>query len=147
MTVQDLWQAKVAAVAGFASGPVMMLDDEKERDKRLASLLAVLEMEHDAMGESVHRHPSQGSAISQIRPRTNMASIVGSTIHASNSRINWYELVDWLRAHPGVTKTLIYDDMHTVVVTAGRTRKKFPDLDVMTERREGSSGAVLLMAP
>lgn len=148
MTAELLWTAKANALASFVGGPAIMIDDDTERDRRLVSVLVVIEMEYEAMQADLLHHGAltgirREHSVTPIRPRE-AVNLKSETIHASNTRINWGELVEMLRANPGVVKTLLYDDMHTAVVTASRTHRKYPDVDAMTERRTGASGAVIL---
>src|SRR5665213_2886618 len=124
----ELWRAKVDVIAAFASGPGIMIEDNDERDDRIASMLGIIDLEWE--GTSLPR----SATISPIR---------GGEIHASNTQINWPKLVERMRAEPGVPVKLLYDRMHTAVVTATRTRRNYPDVTTMTERR-GDAGLLIL---
>jgi hypothetical protein len=136
----ELWQAKVRVLAGFASGPAMLLEDD-ERDDRAASLLALVEMEYEAT--------SATARLTSVRSQTtaSITNIHDGEIHASNGKINWPELIDHIRAHPHLTIRLLYDKHHTAVVTAGRvnnrTNSQFDGITALTERR-GDAGVVIL---
>ena len=136
-----LLEGKASIIAAFASGPAIMIEDDRLRDSRLAGLLAVYEMECE----------STSSSITQLRPKSAvtqslLARVVplrGDELHASNTRINWPALIDEIRDNPGVSKTLVYDDHHVAVVTVSRQRQKYPDVHFMSERR-GDGGAVVI---
>ena len=138
-----LLKSKADIIAAFASGPGVMIEDDRVRDRRLAGLLAVYEMEYESTLASITqlRPPSASvtpASLARILP------LRGDEMHASNTRINWPALIDELHDHPGVSKTLVYDDHHVAVVTASRQRQKYPDIDFMSERRD-DGGAVVVV--
>lgn len=134
----ELWRAKVSIIAGFASSPAMMIDDPDERDARVASLLVLCEIEYEET-ESVASLATSKVASSVAT----ISDIHGGEIHASNSLINWPDLIDFVKKHPSKPVTLKYDKHHTAVVTAGRTNKKYQGITALAERR-GDAGVVIL---
>lgn len=133
MTI-ELFQAKADVIAAFAAGPAIILPDERERDSRIASLLALVEMEWEGTMEHVVK----------VRPvEASITAIYPSEIHGSNSKIKWEELVGYLRSYPDKQVIVRYDKMHTATVTAGMVRRKWPDIYPFTER-QGEEGIVTL---
>lgn len=144
----ELWQAKASVIAAFAGGPGIMIDDERERDHRIANLLALVEMEFETPQPGTIAAARATVSALQASTRSARATVVDinhGEIRASNSQINWNDLIDHVLAHPGKQFTLLYDKFHTAVVTASRQRTRFSDVDFMTERR-GDQGAVILTA-
>ena len=133
----ELWRAKAAAIAAFASGPGIMIDDDDERDARIASIIVLIDIEYESTTPS--------TAISQLRTR-NLATVTDihtGEIHASNSKINWSELLASMRKDPEKPVRLLYDKHHTAVVTAGKVNKSYEGFSAFTERR-GDSGLVII---
>lgn len=142
-TSVELWRAKVEVIASFAGGPAMMIDDESERDRRVASLLALVEIEYSDVERPSDPTPIR-SLVGTARPSpARIIPITGEELHVANTKINWPTLIETLRSHPHKSKTLIYDKMHTATVTAGRVRMKWPEILCETERR-GEKGALIL---
>ncbi len=135
----ELWRAKADAIAAFAGGPAMMIDDVDERDSRIASILVLIDIEYEAAIADARITP-----IAATRSAT-ITDIHKGEIHASNSQINWGELVEYLVTHPSKNVRLKYDKHHTAVVTAGRTNKKYPSITALCER-DGDAGIVILSA-
>jgi hypothetical protein len=135
----ELWRAKASAIAAFAMGPGVMIIDDDERDARIASILVLLDIEYEST-ESTTR-------LSTLRTVTSatITDIHAGEIHASNSQINWSELVDQIRANPSKPVKLLYDKHHTAVVTAARVNKDREGVSAFTERR-GDSGIVIITA-
>jgi hypothetical protein len=134
MTTLDLFHAKADVIAAFAGGPAIMIEDDSERDRRIASMLALVEMEWEPVDE--------------IKVLTRPIARIGNDVsrhefNASTTRVNWASLIDELRANPGVSKVVIYDEMHTAVVRAKGIELKYRGVTAMTERR-GDAGAIIL---
>ena len=134
----ELWRAKAAAIAAFASGPGIMIDDDDERDARIASIIVLIDIEYESAAEST-------TAVSQLRSKqlATITDIHAGEIHASNSKINWSELRASMKENPERPVRLLYDKHHTAVVTAGRINKSFDGFSAFTQRR-GDSGLVII---
>ena len=131
----ELWRAKVEVIAGFACGPAIMIDDDDERDARIASLLALVEIEFEST-------ETNGST-ARRRTMASITDIHAIEINASNSQIDWPSLIEWLSEHPNEQRVLRYDKHHTAIVTAGRVNKKYKGITALSERR-GDAGVVIL---
>lgn len=115
-----------------------MIDDDDERDARIASIIVLIDIEYESS-------TSQSASVSQLRSRSlaTITDIHAGEIHASNSKINWSELRASMRADPEKPVKLLYDKHHTAVVTAGRINKSFDGFSAYTQRR-GESGLVII---
>jgi hypothetical protein len=132
----ELLRAKAAAIAAFASGPGIMIDDDDERDARLTSILVFIEIEFES---------TETPRLSSLRSKqlATITDIHAGEIHASNSKINWSELRSSMRKDPEKPVRLLYDRYHTAVVTAGKINKTYDGFTAFTERR-GDSGLVII---
>jgi hypothetical protein len=148
---EEVFRAKAQIIAAFASGPAIMIVDDIERDARIASMLALVEMEAEVcqLNNETMQITTKSTLTSEPRPITSIAksdtSLFGKEIHMSQSnvRLRWGELVEWLRTHPNSVQVLRYDRHHTAIVTASRQREYYRDIDFMVEK-DGLEGVLTL---
>jgi len=138
--VTDLFEAKALVLAAFARGPAIMLE-ERDRDKRLVSLLTVVEMEWESTQRD-ERHERQSSTVTSIHVKGTVAS-VGPVVDASRGKVNWTRIFADLRSRPGSQIEVLYDKMRTAVVRASYIEQHNDDLVAVAEHR-GDRAVVIL---
>jgi hypothetical protein len=134
LSSDDLFKAKVEVMSAFVNGPGIMGDAV---EGKLLQLMARVEMEFEY---TVETSKPLGATVTEIAHGKRRALPENNQM-TSNTKINWNELVEWCKQHPGQERVLLYANHHTAVVTAGRNHRKFPEMDILAEHHP-SGGSV-----
>ncbi len=135
MTETDqLWEAKVQVMAGLASGPVMLIENEEERALRFFEMMSLLETEH----ADHYRAPVAKPAPAPRATRT------------SSNRVDWSDLIERCQTRANHTEQVHYRSHLTASATVtklrDRYRPQFPTLQVWSAKDETGDGGSVYVA-